>query len=512
MWSKRDGVDTYPRYAPLVHTVIVSDMHLAEAHDPEPRRPLWMAYKRREYFIDDDFAALLTHLDRDVEGPVELVLNGDIFDFDAILEVPDDGERPVDWLARLRGLSSEAWMSAFKMECIIRDHPVWFDALRSFLDRGHRVVFVLGNHDLELNWPEVQRLVLDALGVAEAEPEGPVRFCSWFYLSEGDTYISHGHQYDPNCVAEDPIDPLIEVHGRPRVRIPFGDIANRYMLNGMGYFNPHATDNYIMTGRQYAWFFLRYMLRTQPLLVWSWFWSAVATLVITLRDHLKPAMRDPLLVEEKTRRVAAASRATPAQVRRLAALHAPSSCTHPLGVLQELWLDRGFLLMGVMFLAWQVVLHINIAWPISPLWVFAAIAVLFPPYLVYASRVKSSVFDKPLLDERRAELIHAITGATTVVFGHTHEPVDEQVGPVRYINGGFWSPAFAEPECTTRIGTQSFVWLQPQPTGERRARLYEWPHADQAPRPFVLEASTSHDRATKPPPSRASHRPQPNPS
>ena len=37
-----------------MHTVIVSDMHLSEAARPDPKRPLWMAYKRREFFIDNN--------------------------------------------------------------------------------------------------------------------------------------------------------------------------------------------------------------------------------------------------------------------------------------------------------------------------------------------------------------------------------------------------------------------------------------------------------------------------
>jgi len=512
-----------------VHTVVISDLHLSEAHEPEERRPLWMAYKRREHFIDEDFERFLAHIaaqsaqsaqsaesDESDDGAsdddrsVELVLNGDIFDFDNVTQLPDDSRIPegarVDWLSRLRGLSSEEWMSRFKMECIIADHPKWFAALRGFIEKGHRAVFVIGNHDLELGWPSVQKLVREAIGVPADDDR--VTFCAWFYLSEGDTYITHGHLYDPNCAGTDPIDPVIEVHGRPRMRIPFGDLAGRYMLNGMGYFNPHASDNYIMSGREYLRFFFRYMLRTQPLLMWSWFWSAVATLVISLRDHWRPTMRDPLRVEEKVASVAERSQATPGMVRRLAALNVPSSCTSPMWVLRELWLDRGFLFLGILALAWQVVLVVNIAWPISPLWAFAALAVLIPPYLVYAARVKSTVFQSPLLDEPRAELIHRITGARSVVMGHTHEPVNEDVGPVRYLNGGFWSPAFSNPECTERIGTQSFVWIRPDEDGERRPQLYEWaPGATAAriyelaePEPKKKEAKSGAKRPSVSPP------------
>jgi len=83
--------------------------------------------------------------------------------------------------------------------------------------------------------------------------------------------ISQSHQYAPNCSVENPIHPLIEVHGRSWVRIPFGDLAGRGTPNSRGYFNPNATDNYIMNARQYASFFFRDRVRTWPLLILSWF-------------------------------------------------------------------------------------------------------------------------------------------------------------------------------------------------------------------------------------------------
>ncbi len=360
---------------PNLHTFVVSDMHLTEAEEPDPARPLWMAYKRREFFIDDEFAKFLDHIEQKADGPIELILNGDIFDFDSVTAVPSK-DRHVEWLERSRGLGSEEWKSQFKMKVIIDDHPRWFEALGAFIARGNRAVFIVGNHDVEIYWPSVQRMICDALSAAlpsnigEEEDDDPIVFCNWFYLSGGDTYVSHGHQYDPNCVVRDPIDPLVEVNGQPRVRIPFGDLAARYMLNGMGYFNPHQSENYIMSGTAYVRFFFRYMLRTQPLLIWTWVWGAYVTLWISLRTHWLPAMRDPMLVDDKVRSIAARAQATPSMVRKLNVLHVPSATNNPFRIARELWLDRAFFLLVALFLAWQVVLHINIALPISPLWVF----------------------------------------------------------------------------------------------------------------------------------------------
>lgn len=469
----------------MVETVVVSDMHLTDAEPVNPKRPLWKAYKQARWFFDEDFARLLDHVASEAAGPVELVLNGDTFDFNNITRLPEEPEGEVGWLARRRGLGAEEWMSAFKMGCIIADHPAWFAALARFLERGHRAVFVVGNHDAELLWPRVQGLVREALR-ADADA---VTFCNWFCLS-GDTYISHGNQYDPYCVLPNPVDPLIEVRRRPRIRLPFGDLAQRYMLNGMGYFNPHATSNFIMTGRQYAVFFFRHMLLTQPFLLWTWFWGAMATLLVSLNEFIRPAMRDPLYVDEKTEALARAANATPSMVRKLHALQVPSACTSPLMVLRELWLDRGLLALGVVLLAWQIVLMVNMVLPANPLWVFVPLAAMSPAVIVYASRVRSGLFTAPLLTEERASLIHRITGATRVIFGHIHIPERRQVGPVEYINGGFWSAAFADPACSRRIGTQTFVWIRPSEPG-RRAELLEWPPGATAPRLFQDEGPSS---------------------
>jgi UDP-2,3-diacylglucosamine pyrophosphatase LpxH len=516
-----------------LETLVVSDLHLTEAQPFEPRRPFWMAHKRRQHFVDDDFARLLDHAGRDQRGPTELVLNGDIFDFDGVMELPRDAGVRIDWLARLRGLGSEEWMSLFKLECIIRDHPDFFAALRAFIARGHRVVFVLGNHDVELHWPSVQQRIRAELGLAvmagrgaaralersddEAEavgegveraapeprhgpssfppsaPDGwmpdslpraePVVFCAWFYLSGGDTYVSHGSQYDPNCVQKSPIHPLIEVRGRPQVRIPFGDLAMRYMLNGMGYFNPHATENYIMTAGQYARFFFRYVVTTQPLLLWSWLWSAVVTFVVGLRSHWRPAMRDPLLIEEKVQAIAWRAQVAPSVVRKLNEVSVASAASNPLRILRELWLDRALLLGAAVYGGWQLVLLVNIATPISPLWAFAAVALSLPPFVLYASSVNPTVFHQPLLTKERARLISAITGAERVVFGHTHRPGRCIVGPVEYLNGGFWSPAFSDPRCARRVGTQTYVHIRPKSDGPGRdAALLEWPPGGESPR------------------------------
>ncbi len=470
----------------VVETVIVSDMHLSDAEPPDSKRPHWKAYKWRRFFFDEDFRKLLEHVDAQAEGPVELILNGDVFDFDNITALPPEPPGILHWLARLRGLGTEQWMSRFKMGRIIADHEPWFRALAEFVRKGHKAVFVIGNHDLELSWPRVQQDLVEAMQLPDDDRERVV-FCRWFYLSGGDTYVSHGHLYDHFCTVRDPINPVISVAGTPMVRIPFGDHAERYMLNGMGYFNPHATSNYIMTGREYVRFFLKYMLRTQPFLLWTWFWSAAVTLIMTLRDFILPAMRDPLLVDEKVQSVADRANATPSMVRKLNAMHVPSACTDPLKIIRELWLDRGVLFLVMVWGAWQLVITVNWVFPISVWWVLVPLALLFPLFLQYSFRIQPATFVEPLLDEQRAELLSRITGVKRVVLGHTHVPQKQHIGDVEAWNCGFWSPAFAEPECINRIGTQTFVWIRPDATRARAAAIWEWPPGGDEPLPYDLD-------------------------
>lgn len=475
-----------------VETIVLSDLHLADAEVDDPRRPLWKAYKRADYFCDADFAALLAHLLATREAPLELVLNGDILDFDMVTKLPkpEEAEGKVSWLARQRGLSSEAWMSVFKLDVILNDHPLWCESLRRFVEAGHRVVFIIGNHDLELHWPEVKALLRRRIGLAP-EDESRLVICDWFYLSEGDSLITHGHVYDPHCAPRSVIEPFVRVRGRKRVQLPFGDMASRYMINGMGYLNPHAVDNYIMSAFQYVGFYLRYMLRGQPFLLFSWFWSAIATLAVSMREQWAPTIRQPLEINPRVRDIAERAKADPDMVHSLHALNVEPSAADPYVIISELWLDRGLMFLFICFLATQAVLAVNVVWPISPWWGLLVFLLLFPLFVLYASTRKSRVFSEPLLTEERADLIQAITGAHQVVLGHTHVPELRQVGPLCVLNSGSWSPAFAEPTCETRLGSQTFVWIR----DGRKGSLWEWPVAGEAPRPFSVASGGAGGQA-----------------
>jgi UDP-2,3-diacylglucosamine pyrophosphatase LpxH len=466
-----------------LHTFVVSDLHLTEAELVDPKRPLWKRYKHADLSIDRTFARWLERVRHDAlagaTGPVdlELVLAGDIFDFDSVMAMPDEPPWPVNWLERRRGLDPEQDKSRFKMEIILRDHPDWIAALRRFVLEGGRVVFVIGNHDLELYWPAVQRQLRAALDLPEAHAAA-VRFCEWFYVSH-DTLIEHGNQYDAYCMCIDPLSPSVERRGRTVVRLPFGNVAGKLMLNGMGLFNPHVESSFVMTFREYLGFFYKYLIRIQPLLAWTWLWGAAATLVRSLSDGLRPALRDPLTFVERVDAIGQRANSSGTVALALQQLHAHPAIFSPFKILRELWLDRALLLIGLLYLTFQAALVVNAIVPVPILWAFPIWLLLSPILIFYGQSVQSDVYAMQKAAFLKIPTAAKIAGVTRVIHGHTHREVHTTIDGIEHLNGGTWSPAYADPECTQSVGRKGFIWLAPVAGHDRReATLYAWTDPD----------------------------------
>src|SRR6185312_15000868 len=302
-------------FAEAKYSAIVSDLHLCEAEPVNPKFPLWKKFKTRQFFYDDIFEKFLNHLHKRSSGePIELILNGDIFDFDSVMSMPEKPSFRISWLEKKRGLYPRPERAKFKIQIILKHHEAWVAALREFILKGHRAVFVIGNHDLELHYPDVQNEIFLALNLDE-ESQKRIRFCEWFYISNKDTLIEHGNQYDPYCMCEDPINPFTQGYNYKSIRLPFGNLACRYILNGMGFFNPHVESNFIMSLDEYIMFFFKYIWRAEPLLVWDWFFGAMSTLLVSVVDRLLAPIRDPLKIEDKVNHIAEKSNAEPRMVR-----------------------------------------------------------------------------------------------------------------------------------------------------------------------------------------------------
>ncbi len=113
---------------------------------------------------------------------VDFVFNGDTFD---LLKTSSRGGWPTHIT---RDIAID------KMERVASAHPAFFEAIRDHL-RGdperRRVFFVVGNHDMELLFPEVQAVIRERIGFSKN-----VVFPG-FDLSLGRMRIEHGSQLDP---------------------------------------------------------------------------------------------------------------------------------------------------------------------------------------------------------------------------------------------------------------------------------------------------------------------------
>lgn len=456
--------DTGPRY-----TAVASDVHVSDFEPVDPRRPAWRRFKHADLSRDDRLVAFLTHLMTLSGGePVELIYAGDTFDFDTIVTVPDPAPFPVTWLEKKRGLASEEAKSVWKVRRIVACHPTWFEALHRWVLDGNRLVFMVGNHDLDLHWPAVQAEI-----VAAIDPPSPasVTFCEFFRIAGGDTLVMHGNQFDTYCVVHDPLHPFIEMDGSVRVRSPFGNLAGKMMLNGMGFFNPHVESSFIRPLGEYASFFFRYILRFQPLLVWSWFWTAAVTLWVTLDEGFRPARREPSHLEARLADVARRANSTPGMTQALREMAVHPAVFSPWKVARELWLDRAALLLLLVAVVFQVESALHWLGGASPWWSFAIFVTLLPLYFIYARSCRSEVGNTEANIHARIGELARIAKVSRVVMGHTHRAGRRDIEGVPYLNTGHWSSAYDDVECTIPVGTNGFAWIHPGATDTREIEL-----------------------------------------
>jgi UDP-2,3-diacylglucosamine pyrophosphatase LpxH len=147
------------------------------------------------------------------EGPVELILAGDFFDFLQIGKVPKGEDRASLTIDR-------------------SEYGELFTALKRFrAEPGKRVIYLPGNHDAESFWnKEIQETLRE---------RGLVDEFAYYYLASVETgggrrvvYCEHGNQFDPENSVGDYLDPLdtplghhVVMDGTRRIA-PFGEISS----------------------------------------------------------------------------------------------------------------------------------------------------------------------------------------------------------------------------------------------------------------------------------------------
>ena len=163
--------------------VIVSDLHLGAGTYVDGKfNPL------EDFQSDEEFVDFLVYYSSGdfLRSEVELIINGDFFDFLAVPYVAyfDDEF----W-------SEEATLK--KLELILQAHPEVLNGLIQFVaGKNKRLTYIIGNHDAELLFPSVQARILQIF------PERLQNFVKIlvnpeeFYQPSPGIFVRHGHVHE----------------------------------------------------------------------------------------------------------------------------------------------------------------------------------------------------------------------------------------------------------------------------------------------------------------------------
>ena len=168
--------------------IVLSDVHLAPTFDSD-RLPFRSACFSPATYLSQTIDRAVEHA-RKARGGLEIVLAGDVFDFD----VPQSAEEAALGL-RLADTTTPA-VATDVLHRTLLDHLPFMLALQRAARAGARVVVLPGNHDAQLGFRSTRKALERAIGATG----GSVIFAPWYYAAaDGAVHVEHGHLYDPLC-------------------------------------------------------------------------------------------------------------------------------------------------------------------------------------------------------------------------------------------------------------------------------------------------------------------------
>jgi UDP-2,3-diacylglucosamine pyrophosphatase LpxH len=437
--------------------LVLSDLHLCDIEDNPDG---WKDYKSSRYVFDRELAILVEQSvrARPDGSTFTLVLNGDIFDFDLVADIPPDPPWPVSISERKRGLDPTPGKSAWKLQHILDQHPGFLEMLSGLILAGHRIVIVMGNHDRELHFKEVWAVLVAAVRERVEASGGsfdPTLLCfePWFHLVPGEIYVEHGNQYDYYSSFRHLLCPTVHFRDGPRLALPMGNLSNRYLLTRMGFFNPHASD-FILNLFSYVWHWFRHYAFTRRSIVWVWFVGSFAVMARLIRIR-RILLQNPPDCDGPIREEARRKELPVETVGALARLHQPPITSRFFRIVREFWVDRLFIALGMV--AGTVALALV---PI-PLWIKLMVPLTgFPlAFFIYESLARGEdIFTIERMLPRYARAVARIVPVRLVTFGHTHVPVLTPLSrDTTYADTGTWAPITHRWKGGLRGGYRNYV-------------------------------------------------------
>ncbi|MEQ1505635.1 MAG: hypothetical protein ABMB14_25605 [Myxococcota bacterium] len=405
--------------APARDLLVISDLHLGDLG--------------ANGLLEQELCSFLDH--HRADGRWRLVVNGDMIDLVGVTVMPAD----VGWLTGLHpddhlyGLGARAHAAALKLRWVIERHAAVFRALGSFVGAGHTVAIVVGNHDVELHWPEVQQVLLD--GIAAVTPgvdpdviRAGITVHDWVFFEEGVAWIEHGHQYDPYCSFEEVLEPATdEQEADPNL----GALLPRYIGGQV------QDDIHHLWGSTF-WGYLRFWAgqgtdRLQAIV------GAYLDVFRRMVEHWRARLPERLAARrararERLRRVARRLRLPEERLLALAALAVPPVSVDLGRIVRALMIDRLVLLVFGPLVA--LIPFVLLPWEWVPL---GAIGALVPlTWFGRSSLVAREPTDPSETMRRIARSIRELAKVPIVVMGHSHAACAEGDGRGWYFNTGTW--------------------------------------------------------------------------
>ena len=485
---------------------VVSDLHLGRGKNPESGR----YFSLEAFFYDDDlrrFARYLVDEARERGVPFKLIFNGDVFD---LLRIDPDDEPHPDATRRERrfGAALTPATAARLVGDVLQGHPLFVEAVAHVLTSGFEVVFLPGNHDIELQWRPVQDvvrrfLVEDARArageTAANMADERLHFAPWFHHEPGRLWVEHGCQYDGESAFRSPLrSKMLEedaagAAAKAEADLPLGSFIQRYLFNAFG------PITFIVPSTRANFRYVKWLLVNRPRLLARVMLSHAPFAVQLLRRlSLDPQNLRGQLAREHDAELRQIADAT-GLGEKLIAIDALRDTSHDL-------------VRAARSLTWQLVKFVGIgtlvAVTAAGLWFtgFATInelhvglgpkALLFlllnflmlltavsaAGYAMY--RGQSTTPAAPLC--RAATRIAEILDVPIVTFGHTHDEalwrLDVKNRRAWYYNTGTWIAVFTHEDLMPRERVQ-FTFLRVR---GHSGELLQWSPGRNTPLPVIL--------------------------
>ncbi len=233
--------------------IVISDIHLGAGEYVNGQR------NYLEDFHSDD--ALIEFLEYFNSGEfasreIELVINGDFFD---LLAVPF-----------VNFYEDEFWSedaAKAKMKLILDAHPEVMEALGKFLkNKNKKITFIIGNHDAELVFESLQKMVIDCIPEDVRERFSILLNPDADYRPTEKVCIKHGHEYELAHIFDPNDSIVINEDGKKYFTPPWGSYYVTRVINKFKEERDHVNavrpiNKFLINGLIYDTFFtMRFML------------------------------------------------------------------------------------------------------------------------------------------------------------------------------------------------------------------------------------------------------------